>query len=166
MPETKTPEIFTTPEGDQYQLVPITITMAVALPVEWPKPETLYDCQGPLARAVYDDLVDKLLDLVPSWNKKWTGEGEDKFTSYSQRYDGEVQSVDIDMGDDCDWGFAGRDLDEALRRPGVYLGLGAQGLSLTAESRGEHEGRQPVVPSEALEEWKANRARVRIRRLS
>lgn len=158
MPETEVPEIFTTPEGEQYQLVPITITMALALPVEWPKPEERMDYRGPLAKAVYADLIPLLIDWVPQWVKKWSGEGEDKFTSYSQPYDGEVQSVDVVMGDDYEWGFAAESIEDSLRKPGVYFTMGAEGLGLKAETRGEHEGRQPVVPSEALEEWRANRA--------
>jgi hypothetical protein len=157
MSATQATETFTAEDGTEYQLVPVTITMAVALPVEWPKPEERMDHRGPLAKAVYDDLIDKLMDWEPTWTKKWNGEGEDKFTSYSQLYSGEVQSVDVHMGDDYEWGFAARNMEDVLSQQGVYFTMGADGLGLKAESRGEHEGRKPIVPPEALEEWRAER---------
>lgn len=158
MPESESQEVFTDPDGYQYHLIPITITMALALPVEWPKPEERMDYRGPLAKSVYEKLIPLLIDWVPQWVKKWNGEGEDRFTSYSQPYDGEIQSVDVVMGDDYEWGFAAQSLEDALHESGVYIVMGPKGLSLKVESRGEHEGRGPVVPSEALEEWRANRA--------
>lgn len=135
------------------QLVPVTIHMVLALPADWPKPEEKYDYRGPLARAVYEELIDKLMDFRPSCIRKWIIDGAE----WSGRVNGEVESVAVEMGDDCEWGFAAQTIEDELSKPGVWFTLGPDGLGLTASSCGEHEGREPMVPQEAREEWEESR---------
>ena len=141
-------------QREPVQLIPVTIKLVVALPVEWPKPEKKLDYSGPLAKSA-DKLLDQVMDWVPIWKHSYPSEiehnGEMVACTRTTTYSGEVQAVEVEMGTDCDWGYRASDLADELSKPGVYIGMNSGGPTIYAARRGEAEQREPMADPAAVE---------------